>query len=72
MIAFHGSGFRTFKDFYQLQVLPHWNSAFSEWVSDTRFVELMPWSLLRLVDFLNTGFGEMTGLSFIDSTGLDV
>jgi hypothetical protein len=28
VIAFNGSGFRTFKDFYNLQVLPHWKSAF--------------------------------------------
>jgi hypothetical protein len=72
VIGFHGSGFRTFKDFYQLQVLPHWNSAFPELVSYNRFVELMPWSLLGLVYFLNTCFGEMTGISFIDSTCLAV
>ena len=27
VIAFHGSGFRTFKEFYTLQVLPHWKRA---------------------------------------------
>ena len=27
VIAFHGSGFRTFKQFYTLQVLPHWKKA---------------------------------------------
>jgi hypothetical protein len=27
VIAFHGSGFRTFKEFYTLQVLPHWKKA---------------------------------------------
>ncbi len=27
-IAFHASGCRTFKEFYTLQVLPHWKSAF--------------------------------------------
>jgi hypothetical protein len=72
VIAFHGSGFRTFKDFYQLQVLPHWNRSFPELVSYNRFVELMPWSLLGLVYFLNTCFGEMSGISFIDSTCLEV
>ncbi|MGV2827105.1 hypothetical protein ACLFKQ_03915 [Myxosarcina sp. GI1(2024)] len=25
--AFHGSGFRTFKEFYTLQVLPYWKKA---------------------------------------------
>ncbi len=42
VIAFHGSGFRTFKQFYTLQVLPHWNNAFPNLVSYNRFVELMP------------------------------
>jgi hypothetical protein len=36
MIAFHGSGFRTFKEFYTLQVLPHWKQAFLELVSYMR------------------------------------
>jgi hypothetical protein len=30
MIAFHGSGYKTFKEFYTLQVLPHWQKAFPE------------------------------------------
>ena len=41
VIAFHGSGFRTFKDFYTLEVLPHWSGAFPNLVYN-RFVELMP------------------------------
>ena len=28
VIAFHGSGFRTFKEFYILQVSPHWKNPF--------------------------------------------
>jgi hypothetical protein len=43
MIAFDGSGFRTFKEFYTLNVLPHWQQAFPNLVSYSRFVELMPW-----------------------------
>lgn len=53
VIAFHGSGFRTFKEFYTLQVLPHWRNAFPELVSYNRFVELMLWSLMGLLYFLN-------------------
>ena len=41
VIAFHGSGFRTFKEFSTLQVLPHWKKAFPNLVSYNRFVELM-------------------------------
>jgi hypothetical protein len=73
VIAFHGSGFRTFKEFYTLQVLPHWKSAFPDLVSYNRFVELMPWSLMGLLLFLKTCcFGEVTGISFVDSTALEV
>jgi Transposase DDE domain len=72
VIAFHGSGFRTFKAFYTLQVLPYWHKAFPELVSYNRFIELMPWSLMGLMCFLNTCVGEMTGISFVDSTSLEV
>jgi Transposase DDE domain len=71
-IAFHGSGFRTFKEFYTLQVQPHWGCAFPHLVSYTRFVELMPWSIMRLWSFLNTCSGEMTGIGFVDSTSIEV
>jgi Transposase DDE domain len=72
VIAFHGSGYRTFKEFYTLQVLPGWKKAFPELVSYNRFIELMPWSLMGLMCFLNTCVGEMTGISFVDSTSLEV
>ena len=72
VIAFHGSGSRTFKDFYTLTVLPHWRKAFPSLVSYSRFVELMPWCLMLLCCFLNTRRGEMTGIAFVDSTPLEV
>jgi Transposase DDE domain len=72
VIAFHGSGFRTFKEFYTREVLSHWGCAFPHLVSYTRFVELMPWSLTGLWGFLNTCSGEMTGISFVDSTSIEV
>ena len=64
VIAFHGCGARTFKEFYTLQVLPGWRKAFPNLVSYTRFVELMPWSLMLLCCFLRTRRGEVTGSSF--------
>jgi hypothetical protein len=73
IIAFHGSGYRTFKDFYTGKVLPQWRDAFPNLVSYGRFVELMPWSFMGLVSFLNSRcFGEVTGISFIDSTSVSV
>lgn len=37
VIAFHSSGYRTFKEFYTLRVLSHWQTAFPHLVSYTRF-----------------------------------
>ena len=72
VIAFHGSGYKTFKEFYTLQVKPHWHKAFPKLVSYNRFVELMPWSMMLLCCFLQTRKGEITGISFIDSTPIEV
>jgi hypothetical protein len=46
--------------------------AFPQLVSYNRFVELMPWSMMLLCYFLQTRKGEVTGISFIDSTPIDV
>jgi len=54
------------------QVLPHWRNAFPNVVNYNRFVELMPWSIMALAYFLQTTFGDITGISFIDSTAIAV
>lgn len=72
VIAFHGSGYRTFKEFYTLQVLPDWRRDFPRLVSYNRFVELMPWSLMLLCCYLSRRLGDVTGINFIDSTKLAV
>ncbi|MGV2831729.1 hypothetical protein ACLFKQ_28720 [Myxosarcina sp. GI1(2024)] len=40
-IAFHGSGDKTFKEFYTNEVWKHWQSDFPNLVSYNRFVELI-------------------------------
>ena len=72
VIAFHGSGYKTFKEFYLNHVLSHWRGEFPNLVSYNRFVELIPWSLMLLSCFLTTRLGKMTGIAFIDSTPLPV
>ncbi len=72
VIAFHGSGYKTFKEFYTMHLLSGWHKAFPNLVSYTRFVELMPWCLMLLCCFLHTRTGEITGISFIDSTPINV
>jgi hypothetical protein len=72
LIGFHGSRYRTFKDFYTLLVLPSWKKAMPGLVSYNRFVELMSYALVGLCCYLHTCKGEVTGYSFIDSTSLKV
>ena len=72
VVLFHGSGYKTFKEFYLNEVLKYWRVDFPKLVSYNRFLELIPWSLLLLSCFLHTRRGKMTGISFIDSTPMEV
>ena len=73
VIAFQGSGYRTFKQFYLGQVLVGWRKAFPRQVSYNRFVELMRWTVFPLYSFLHfCCCGEVTGISFIDSPPIQV
>ena len=71
LIAFHSSGFRTFKDYYLMLCRQHRND-FPNLVSYQRFVELMPSALVPLSGYLMSRRGENTGVGFIDSTSLAV
>lgn len=72
MIAFHSSGYRTFKDYFLRYVTPHLHAAFPQLVSYSRFVELMPAALVPLCAYLQTRQGKSQGVAFIDSTLLMV
>lgn len=72
IIHFHQSGYREFKDYYQKEVLQHLRSDFPNLVSYNRFVELMPKALIPLCLYLQSLFGQVTGISFLDSTRLVV
>ena len=73
LIAFHQSHYRDFKAYYCQQVLSHWRAEFPGLVSYTRFVEFIPSALLPLcVYFQKYCLGDCSGVSFIDSTSLDV
>ena len=72
VVLFHGSGYKTFKEFYLNEVLKHWRIDFPKLVSYNRFLELIPWSLMLLSCYLHTRRGKMTGISFIDSTPIEV
>ncbi len=72
IIHFHQSGYREFKHYYQKEVLKHLRSEFPHLVSYNRFVELMPEALIPLCLYLQSQFGQATGIAFIDSTRLVV
>ena len=72
LIAFHSSGYRNFKTYYQDQVCRYWRAEFPGLVSYQRFVEFMPSALLPLCAYLRSCLGVCTGISFLDSTPLAV
>jgi transposase len=73
LIAFHQSHYRDFKAYYCEQVLKSWRAEFPGLVSYTRFVEYIPSALVPLIIYLRSCcLGHCTGISFVDSTSLDV
>lgn len=73
LISFHLSQVRNLKAYYLGYVCKHLNKEFPKLLSYTRFVELQQRVLLPLVIFLKTcRMGKCTGISFVDSTTIDV
>ena len=73
LIHFHQSHYRNFKAYYCEHVLPHLRSEFPGLVSYTRFVDFIPSVLIPLCAyFRQTCLGDCSGVSFIDSTSLEV
>lgn len=73
LIHFHQSHYRNFKAYYCEHVLRHLRSEFPGLVSYTRFVDFIPSALLPLCAYFRYAcLGDCTGVSFIDSTSIDV
>jgi transposase len=73
LIAFHQSHYRDFKAYYIERVMKYWRPEFPGLVSYTRFVEYTPSALVPLMVYLRTCcLGKCSGISFVDSTSLDV
>jgi len=72
LIYFHQSRYRTFKAYYTEHVCKHLRSEFPNLVSYERFVILMPSALGPLSAYLKSLYGSCSGISFIDSTALEV
>ena len=72
LIAFHQSGYRNFKTYYQEKVQIEWADAFPGLVSYQRFIEWIPSTLVPMCAYLRSCFGKCSGISFMDSTALKV
>jgi hypothetical protein len=72
VIAFHASHYRTFKHYYREHVGRQLRAEFPGLPSYSRFVELIPTTLLPLASYLHTRYGQPTGIAFVDSTPIAV
>ncbi len=72
LIHFHQSHYRTFKAYYTKHVQVHLTKEFPHLVSYPRFVALIPAMMIPMLAYLQSRYGACTGISFIDSTPLEV
>ena len=71
LVMFHQSqGYRNFKGYYTEQVHGRWHREFPDAPSYTRLVQLLPVILWPLVHYLGSRRGEVSGISFVESTPL--
>lgn len=71
-ILFHQSGYKTFKQFYNEHVMNYLIKDFPAIISYERFVALIPSMLVPFTMFIYSKRGECTGISFIDSTKIQI
>ena len=72
LIHFHQSHYRTFKAYYIEHVQVHLSSEFPHLLSYQRFIALVPSMVVPRLPYLQSRYGACTGISFIDSTSLQV
>ena len=72
IIYFHQSHYRNFKAYYMEHVCRQLRSEFPNLVSYERFVILMPSALGPLSAYLKSLYRRCRGISFIDSTALEM
>jgi hypothetical protein len=71
--CFHFGSFRNFKHYYLFHVQPHLGGDFPNLISCNRFVELESRVIVPLMLFLKlVCFGQCTGITYVDSTKIQV
>jgi IS5 family transposase len=71
-IAYHQSGYKNLKAFYLNYVIKYLSRQFPKLVSYNRFIELMQQNMQLLAGYLVSRFEDATGISYIDSTPIQV
>ena len=71
LVLFQSSGFREFKKYY-FYISSYGKSLFPRLVSYSRFIQLVPRVLIPLTYYLQSKMSKCTGISFLDSTSLEV
>ena len=72
IIAFHMSNHRDFKNYYIGFIANFYRDHFPTLLSYTRFLEVMPKTIVPLSSYFSTLKGQPTGIEFIDSTSIKV
>jgi len=72
IVYFHYSGYKNFKQYYIEYVCRHLRKYFPGLISYSRFIQLTPRVLVLISSFLQSRFGKCSGVSFIDSTTINV
>lgn len=72
LIHCHQSHYRTFKAYYMKHVQVHLTSEFPHLIRYQRFIALIPPVMVPMLAYLQICYGSCTGISFIDSTSLEV
>jgi len=72
IIHFHQSHYRTFKAYYTQHVLKYLRSEFPKLVSYTRFVDLIPTTMIPMCLYLHSRLAACTGIGFMDATPIPV
>ena len=72
IIGFHMSHHRDFKNYYLGYVATFHRKEFPKLLSYTRFLAMMPRTIVPMCAYFSTLKGKPTGIEFIDSTSLKV
>ncbi|GAF59984.1 LOW QUALITY PROTEIN: mobile element protein [Psychrobacter sp. JCM 18902] len=72
LVLFHQRRYRQFKSFYYHHMHGMMKQEFPNLPSYSRFIKLMPRSIMPLCAYLQSMMGDCTGISYIDSTKIAV